>query len=97
MSMTSEQQPKAARTPVDRPFPWRCSNPKCLQKAVFPAKTDFTAQVAHDGRSYEIAVPDLDIPTCQACGEKFFSAGVDDRIFQALRLHLRLLTPSQSL
>jgi DNA-binding transcriptional regulator YiaG len=37
----------------------------------------------------------LDIPVCQACGEKVFTEKVDDQINAALRSHLHLLTPEE--
>ena len=47
--------------------------------------TCYEAEIGHDGRLYTIAIPDLDIPVCQACGEKVLTEKVDDRINAALR------------
>ncbi len=73
----------------DRPFPWRCS--ECGAKEVYPTPTDYTTSRKHDGRAYEIHVPDLVIPTCRKCGEQTFSVGTDDRITAALRVQVGLL------
>ena len=75
----------------DRPFPWRCS--ECRAKEVFPKATDYTTTRKHDGRSYTIHIPDLELPTCRKCGAQTFSVGDDDRIWAALRLQVGLLTP----
>ncbi len=53
----------------------------------------YDAEVQHDGRLYTFTIPNLDIPVCQACGNKVFTGGVDDQISAALRSHLHLLTP----
>ena len=86
------EQPKK-RTTGDKSFPWRC--PKCLQKAVHPVVIPYLAKAAHDGRLYELDIPDLQIPQCASCGELVFSNRVDERITQTLRSQLRLLTPEQ--
>jgi putative zinc finger/helix-turn-helix YgiT family protein len=55
----------------------------------------YAVDVKHDGQSYHLEIPALKIPRCRACGELVFSNNVDDQILQALRAHLRLLTPEQ--
>ena len=86
----SDKIPPAGR---DRPFPWRC--PECKAKAVYPQATDYRSTVKHDGRAYEVRVPDLEIPTCRQCGEQYFTVGTDDRIIAALRAQVSLLTPQE--
>jgi putative zinc finger/helix-turn-helix YgiT family protein len=75
----------------DRPFPWRCS--ECREKAIFPKTTDYTTMVKHDGRTYTVRIPDLEVPTCQKCGAQTFSVGDDDRIIAALRTQLGVMSP----
>jgi putative zinc finger/helix-turn-helix YgiT family protein len=77
----------------DRPFPWRCA--ECKAKEVFPQATDYTTTRKHDGRTYTIHIPDLEIPTCRNCGAQTFSVGDDDRIIAALRAQVGLLTPEE--
>jgi putative zinc finger/helix-turn-helix YgiT family protein len=77
----------------DRPFPWRCS--ECGAKAVYPKATDYTSKVKHDGRAYEVRIPDLEIPTCRQCGEQYFTVGTDNRITTALRALVGLLEPQK--
>jgi putative zinc finger/helix-turn-helix YgiT family protein len=55
----------------------------------------YAIDVKHDGQSYHLEIPKLTIPKCRACGELVFSNSVDDQIIEALRSHLRLLTPEQ--
>ena len=55
----------------------------------------YEAEIRHDGRLYTFTIPHLDIPVCQACGEKVFTEKVDDQINAALRSHLHLLTPAE--
>ena len=76
-----------------KPFPWRC--PKCGLKEVRPSVAPYAAEVKHDGRVHEVAIDQLEIPTCQSCGEKVFSKHVDDQISQALRRQLRLFSPNE--
>lgn len=59
------------------------------------AKTDYEAEVRHDGRLHIFTVTDLELPICQACGEKVFTEEVDRQVNRALRVHLNLLTPAQ--
>lgn len=55
----------------------------------------YALDVKHDGQPYHLEFPALTIPKCRACGELAFCNSVDDQILQALRAHLRLLTPEQ--
>jgi putative zinc finger/helix-turn-helix YgiT family protein len=87
MAARSEKEPRS------RPFPWPCSN--CLTRTVVPTVTAYTARVKHDGIVHELHFPALEIPRCQTCGETYTTAAVDDQISDALRSHLRLLTPAQ--
>jgi DNA-binding transcriptional regulator YiaG len=55
----------------------------------------YDAEVRHDGRLHTFTIPQLQLPICQACGEKVFTEKVDDQIGAALRSHLHLLTPAE--
>ena len=76
-----------------RPFPWRCI--KCKEREVYPLETDYITTVKHDGRPYEIRIPDLSIPTCRKCGERVITSKVDDEIVAALRIRVGLLMPQE--
>jgi DNA-binding transcriptional regulator YiaG len=58
-------------------------------------RMSYDAEVRHDGRLHTFTIPDLDIPVCQACGNKVFTEKVDDQISAALRSDLDLLTPEK--
>ncbi len=78
-----------------KPFPRQCH--KCGQQEVRPVASPYTAEVKHDGRLHKIEIAELEIPTCQSCGERVFSRRVNNEISQALRSQLRLLSPDQIL
>src|SRR5262245_3007484 len=79
--------------PRSRPFPWPCAS--CMTRTVFPAILDYTATVKHEGAVHELRLPALEIPRCRTCGEVVITSAVDEKINDALRSHLRLLTPAQ--
>jgi putative zinc finger/helix-turn-helix YgiT family protein len=66
-----------------------------LTPTVVPTVIDYTAKVKHDGVIHELHLPALEVPRCQTCGELVITTAVDERINEALRAHLRLLTPDQ--
>lgn len=59
------------------------------------ATTVYEAEIRHDGRLYTFTIPALRLPVCKACGERVFTEEVDVQINDALRAHLKLLTPDQ--
>ena len=92
--MHPDQEKKTKRAPnADRPFPWPCRH--CGKKEVRLSKTNYDAEVRHDGRLYTFTIPDLELPVCRACGERVFTEKVDVQVNDALRAHLNLLTPAQ--
>jgi putative zinc finger/helix-turn-helix YgiT family protein len=90
MHMSSEPNQSTAR---DIPFPWFCI--ECKQKEIYPQETDYTTTIKYDGAEYTIRVPDLAIPTCRHCGEQSFTVGTGDRIADAIREKVGLLTPQE--
>lgn len=76
-----------------RPFPWRC--PNCREKDVHGVVIAHTTQVKHDGRLYDVYVPELDAAKCRSCGELLFDDSAGEQIAGALRKQLRLLTAEQ--
>jgi putative zinc finger/helix-turn-helix YgiT family protein len=94
MSMRANH-PEESKHPfgAQRPFPWRCRH--CGKSQVVMTTLSYDAEVRRDGRLYTFTVPHLNIPVCQACGEKVFTEKVDDQINAALRTHLHLLTPEE--
>ncbi|HYT93524.1 MAG TPA: type II TA system antitoxin MqsA family protein [Gemmataceae bacterium] len=91
--MTHKAKTSTARKRRGRPFPWVCAN--CLKQEVYLATIPYATDIKHDGRLHHIEIPELRIPRCKACGEVTFSINTDDQIIDALRAHLKLLTPQQ--
>ncbi len=92
--MHPKQSGKAKRPrSAERAFPWRCRH--CGKEEVRLAKTNYAAEVRHDGRLHKFTIPDLELPVCQACGERVFTEKVDAQVNDALRTHINLLTPAQ--
>ncbi len=56
---------------------------------------EYAAEVRHDGRLHAFTIRSLQIPVCQACGEKVFTEDVDQQVNDALRSHLKFLTPTK--
>ena len=73
-----------------RPYPWKCG--ECKERTVKPAIVEYTLSIAHDGRTYTVTVPDLEIPRCEKCGYMVMISDANLRIDDALRQLLHLLT-----
>ena len=56
---------------------------------------DYTAKVKQDGVVHELHLPGIEVPRCQNCGALTVTTAVDELANDALRAHLRLLTPAQ--
>jgi putative zinc finger/helix-turn-helix YgiT family protein len=76
-----------------KPFPWKC--PECGKNEVRPATVVHTSQIKHDGRLHTVALAQLRVPRCSACGELVFDNDADEQIAQALRQQLGLLSGEQ--
>ncbi len=85
--------PKNQRESQPRPFPWRCSD--CFTHTVVPTVIEHTAKVKQDGVLHELQLPALEVPRCSTCGQLVITSAVDEKINDALRAQLRLLTPAQ--
>ncbi len=92
MHPKQSEKPKRPRS-AERAFPWRCHH--CGKKEVRLAKTNYAAEVRHDGRLHAFTIAGLELPVCQACGEMVFTEKVDAQVNDALRAHINLLTPAQ--
>jgi putative zinc finger/helix-turn-helix YgiT family protein len=91
--MTRDAKTNGPRRRRGRPFPLRCL--QCLKEEIYPATVPYAADIRHDGQLYHIEVPKLRVPQCRACGALVFNYSADDQVLNALRSHLRLLTPQQ--
>src|SRR5262249_13980756 len=77
----------------NRSFSKRCG--KCRQRTMEIAVIPYSAEFDHDGRKYQVHVPDLSIPKCTNCGELSFDREADHRLEAEFRKQLGLLTPEE--
>lgn len=84
---------KKRQQPKSRPYPWLCVD--CFTRTVVPAVRDETFRVKHDGVIHELHLANIEIPRCQTCGNQIVTTEVDERVNDALRAKLHLLTPAQ--
>lgn len=75
---------------ADKPYPWTCGN--CAEKRVHPVVQDYSTQFKHDGKLYDLLIRNLAIPTCENCGERLFGIEHGDKVTQALREKVGLLS-----
>lgn len=76
-----------------KPFPWKCS--RCKERTVRPAVVPYSVDVGHDGRSYQVVVPDLEVPKCMRCGKLVFDDAANLRVTREFRVQLGLLEPAE--
>ena len=75
-------------------FPWRCA--ECGKREVHPCTVrGYVVQVKHDGRAYEVCIPEFSVPKCQACEALHIDIQADQQIQEALRAKIGLLSPEQ--
>jgi putative zinc finger/helix-turn-helix YgiT family protein len=67
----------------------------CRQVALRPEIIRYAARLQHDGREYDIVVPDLAVRRCGNCGAVTLDEAADERISQALRRTAGLLEPAE--
>ena len=68
--------------------------PFCRTSDALRAVTErFTEDLEHDGRAYQVTVPDLSVQRCDHCGQHVIPNAADDRISAALRAAAGLLMP----
>jgi len=78
---------------MKRPYPWKCRT--CREGSVNPATVDYTAEMEHDGRSYAITIPRLDILECGTCHARMLPDDAYSKLTDALRCEAGLLMPAQ--
>src|SRR5689334_11495323 len=49
----------------------------------------------HNGKEYDLHIPDLQVGQCDSCGEVYYDNRADDQKQAALRERLRVLSPEQ--
>ena len=76
---------------MSRPYPWKCRS--CAKPALSPTIVDYSTVMEHDGRSYSITVPNLEILECESCHERVLPDNALERIIDELRAKAGLLAP----
>lgn len=76
-----------------KPYPWKCA--QCRQRTVNPTTIDYSTTIEHDGRTYELHVPQLSVARCETCGQVVLDDDANERISDALRRQLGVLLPAQ--
>ena len=76
-----------------RPYPWTCT--RCRQREVYPDKVNYSTTIDHDGRSYAVNVPSLELPKCRNCGKLVLVDSANRLISEAFRREAGLLTPEE--
>jgi putative zinc finger/helix-turn-helix YgiT family protein len=76
-----------------RPYPWTCA--RCRQREVYSDAVDYATTIEHDGRSYTVMIPALELPKCRNCGKLVLVDSANRRISEAFRREAGLLTPEE--
>jgi putative zinc finger/helix-turn-helix YgiT family protein len=74
-------------------FPPKCA--VCRERRVEPTTEDYRVTVDHDGRSYDLTIPNLELLKCRACGNRILPDAAGERINEALRQAAGLLSPAE--
>jgi putative zinc finger/helix-turn-helix YgiT family protein len=56
---------------------------------------DYSVEMDHDGRSYTITIPQLEVLECESCKNRVLTDDAHKRIANALRREASLLTPEE--
>ncbi len=78
---------------MSRPYPWKCR--MCGQPNVSPVTVDYSTEMEHDGISYSLTVPSLEILECTACHNQVFPDQAFEKLLSKLRSEAGLLTPEE--
>lgn len=78
---------------MQRSYPWKCGT--CREQRVQPKTVDYATAMEHDGRTYAVKVPGLDILECEACNARMLPDEAYAKLADALRAEAGLLTPAQ--
>src|SRR5581483_3806752 len=76
-----------------KPLPWKCGH--CRERAVQLMTSSYTTDISHDGRTYTVTIPDLELGRCERCGEMVLPGAASERITATFRQQLGYLTPEQ--
>ena len=74
-------------------FPLKCA--VCRERRVELVKEHYEVKVDHDGRSYDLSIPDLELLKCGSCGNRILPYEAGERVNEALRQAAGLLAPKE--
>ena len=74
-------------------FPRKC--PNCRERCLELVTESYEAELEHDGRTYQIAIPALTLLACSACGNRIVPDEADERVSEEIRRVAGLLSPSE--
>ena len=79
---------------MTKPLLRKCMH--CRQRTVSPTTlSSYPVELEHDGRKYSFSVPNLDVLQCQNCGAIVLNDSANERIEDALRATIGLLSPCE--
>src|SRR5437868_1472014 len=84
---------KSSNALETRPLPWKCGD--CGDRQVYLDRIPYSCEVAHDGRSYHIELPDLETLRCRQCGAVVITQEADRELDAAFRRQAGLLSPEE--
>jgi putative zinc finger/helix-turn-helix YgiT family protein len=67
----------------------------CRQKAVRPVTIDYTAEMGHDGQTYVVTVPGLEVLECTNCQARMLADDSYEKLNESLRWQVGLLSPEE--
>jgi DNA-binding transcriptional regulator YiaG len=79
---------------MTKPLLRKCMH--CRQRTVSPTTLpSYPVELEHDGRRYSFSIPNLDVLQCQNCGAIVLNDSANERIEDALRATIGLLSPCE--
>jgi DNA-binding transcriptional regulator YiaG len=76
----------------------RAFSPKCImcrQRAMALTPVHYSAKIDHDGRTYDVDIPALEVPKCANCGNFVLDDEANKQIDAVFRRQASLLTPEE--
>ena len=76
----------------------RAFSPKCImcrQRTMALTPVHYSAKIDHDGRTYDVDIPDLEVPKCANCGNFVLDHEANKQIDTAFRRQASLLTSEE--
>lgn len=78
---------------MQRKVSTKCST--CNERTVALVTIPYDTLIFHDGKHYDIHVPDLMTPKCANCGQLYFDQESSEQVNRALRAKVGLMQPDE--